>query len=193
MARPLDPQKRETFLATALHLFVMQGVANTSTAQIAREAGTAAGTLFLYFPTKEDLVNTLLLELIEDQSAAVNALLSPELTAQESFKAIWEGTLHWFQEHPEAYQYVIQVRDSGIVSEEVIQQSAMKFAFYYAAMEKGLAADEIKPYPLDLIGDILYHDMVAVMNVILRTQGNQSTEEFIQMGFQIFWDGIRRT
>lgn len=191
MPRQLDPKKRETFLTTALHLFVNQGVANTSTAQIAQEAGTAAGTLFLYFPTKEDLINTLLLELAKAQSEVVNSRLSSTMTERESFAAIWFGTLGWFRTHPAAYQYILQVRDTGIVSEEVVRESALYFSFYYTAIERGLAAGKIKPYPINLIGDILYHDMVAVMNAILRGGEEADADQLTQMGFEIFWDGIQ--
>jgi AcrR family transcriptional regulator len=191
MIRPLDPEKRAAFLTVALQLFVTQGVHNTSTAQIAREAGTAAGTLFLYFPTKEDLINSLLLELVEAQSTSVNSRLSPSMTARESFAAIWHGTIHWLQANPQAYLYIIQVRDSGIVSEEVIEQSALSFGFYYTAIDKGLQEKALKPYPINLIGDILYQDIVAVMNVILRMGKDADAEEISHMGFEIFWDGIK--
>ena len=55
MVRELSSEKRNNFMSSALKLFVANGVQHTSTAEIAKEAGTAAGTLFLYFPTKQDL------------------------------------------------------------------------------------------------------------------------------------------
>ncbi len=47
--------KRTTIMKAALKLFTERGFHGTSTAQISREAGVATGTLFNYFPTKEDL------------------------------------------------------------------------------------------------------------------------------------------
>ncbi|MDD3246000.1 MAG: TetR/AcrR family transcriptional regulator [Methanosarcina sp.] len=49
--------KRTAIIETALKLFTERGFHGTSTAQISKEAGVATGTLFNYFPTKEDLVN----------------------------------------------------------------------------------------------------------------------------------------
>ncbi|WP_328396501.1 TetR/AcrR family transcriptional regulator [Nocardia sp. NBC_00416] len=43
-------------LETALRLFTEQGYVETTTAQIAREAGVSQRTLFRYFPAKEDLL-----------------------------------------------------------------------------------------------------------------------------------------
>ncbi len=47
---------RDRILKTARHLFAAKGYGSTSTAQIAKEAGIAEGTIFRYFPTKRDLL-----------------------------------------------------------------------------------------------------------------------------------------
>ena len=46
-------ENREKILATALRLFTAQGVDATPTAQISKEADLSTGTLFHYFPDKE--------------------------------------------------------------------------------------------------------------------------------------------
>ena len=85
MARKLSPQKREQFLQAALSLFVENGVTRTSTSAIAKKAGTAAGTLFLYFPTKQDLIHTLVLDIGLEQSESIKARLNPSLSVQRHF------------------------------------------------------------------------------------------------------------
>jgi AcrR family transcriptional regulator len=190
MVRTLNPARETAFLDSALKLFVARGVQNTSTAEIAREAGSAAGTLFLYFPTKQDLVHALLLKIGREQSAYVKSLLEPSLSARESFLAIWNGSVRWFLEHLEAYQYIQQVRDSGMVAASVVQESSAFFDYYYTAIQKGRSESCIKPYPVELIGDFLYHDIVAVMNLIRAQPDPAQQEETIRLGFDIFWDGV---
>ncbi|WP_218081690.1 TetR/AcrR family transcriptional regulator [Anthocerotibacter panamensis] len=53
-AEPLDNRTR--ILKTSQRLFAFQGYGNTPTAQIAREAGVAEGTIFRYFPSKKDIL-----------------------------------------------------------------------------------------------------------------------------------------
>ena len=191
MVRKRAPAKRESFLSTALKLFVTHGVQNTSTAAIAKEAGTAAGTLFLYFPTKQDLINELVLQISRDQAEYMQTLLDRSLPVRDMFFAIWHGSIVWFLEHRDAYEYVQQVRDTGIVDEAAVKESGKSFVYFYDAIQKGLAEGNLKPYPLELIGAFLYQDIVAVMN-LLRTQPKLTKqEEIIQAGFDIFWDGIR--
>jgi TetR/AcrR family transcriptional regulator len=49
-------------LASALDLFVERGFAATRVEEIARHAGVSKGTLFLYFPSKEDLFKAVVRE-----------------------------------------------------------------------------------------------------------------------------------
>jgi AcrR family transcriptional regulator len=191
MARKLDPDKKERFLNTALELFVANGVQNTSTAAIARETGTAAGTLFLYFPTKQDLIEELVLEISREQANNINTKLATTNSAQEMFFAIWEGVIYWFRDHLEAYQYIQQVRDTGILSARVIKETTQLFDFYYLAIQKGISEQVIKPYPVELIGEMLYRDIVAVMNLIKMQPDPETQEAYIRSGFEIFWNGIK--
>ncbi len=191
-ARQLDPQKRSQFLNAALKLFVKKGVQNTSTAAIAQEAGTAAGTLFLYFPTKQDLINELILNITRQQAENTSARLLPEQSAQEMFLAIWNSTIRWFIDNLAAYQYVQQVRDTGWLDDQTVQTTAEYFSYFYTAIQAGLQNGEIGPYPLELIGEILYRQIVAIMNLIRANPNPAQHEVYIQSGFEIFWKGIRQ-
>ena len=191
MARKPSPERREQFLNAALKLFVQKGVQNTSTAAIAEEAGSAAGTLFIYFPTKQDLIHELVLQISREQSAYMKMLLKPHLSVRDTFWMIWEGSIRWFVENMDAYLYTQQIRDSGSIAEEVVQETARYLDYYFAAIQKGFASGAIKPYPVDLIGGILYQDIVAVMNLIREQPDPARQEEIIQNGFGIFWDGIK--
>lgn len=193
MVRTLRPEKKEKLLHAALTLFARQGVTNTSTAEIAKEAGVAAGTLFLYFPTRQDLLDQLVLSIGQAQSEHINHLLTPALSARETFSTIWHGTVTWFMEHPDAYRCLQQVRDTGMVSEAAVQQSNQFFTYYFQAIQQGLQEGVLKPYPLGLIGDFLYQDIVAVINHLKRLPHPDQYAGVIGQGFDIFWDGIQST
>ena len=61
-----SPDKREAILAAALRLIARLGLHAAPMSAVAREAGVAAGTLYLYFPSKDAMINALYLELLED-------------------------------------------------------------------------------------------------------------------------------
>jgi AcrR family transcriptional regulator len=191
MVRKLSPEKRETFLNTALKLFAQKGVNNTSTAAIAKEAGTAAGTLFLYFPTKQDLIDTLVIQISKVQAEFIEARLDLTGSAQENFRIIWQGSIDWFRKNPDAYQYTLQVRDAGMIDAVVVEESQRYLGYYFTVIQKALADNAIKPYPFELLGNILYQQIVGVMDLIRRQPDRAKQEDYISKGFEIFWDGIR--
>ena len=114
MVRELSSEKRERFLWAALKLFAANGVQNTSTAEIARAAGTASGTLFLYFPTKQALIDELAILISREESAHINRMLEPSMTARDAFYTIWTGSVRWLLENGDAYQFSQQIWDFGI-------------------------------------------------------------------------------
>lgn len=71
------PAKRERrkqarpgeLLAAALELFVEKGYAATRVEEVAQRAGVSKGTLFLYFPSKEELFKAVVRENISDHFA----------------------------------------------------------------------------------------------------------------------------
>ncbi|HII99417.1 MAG TPA: helix-turn-helix transcriptional regulator, partial [Methanoregula sp.] len=86
-----DPgsDKREAILNTALNLFVERGFYGTPTSLISKEAGVATGTLFFYFRTKEDLIDTLYLRIKAGAAAAMRRGLDEEETTQGRLRRIW--------------------------------------------------------------------------------------------------------
>lgn len=51
-----DSETRKKLIEAAMELFVYQGYGNTGLGQIARKAGCKPGSLYYFFPTKEDLL-----------------------------------------------------------------------------------------------------------------------------------------
>ncbi len=54
-AAPL-PGKRDAILRAAIDVFAERGFFNAQVADVARAAGVAAGTVYLYFHSKDDLL-----------------------------------------------------------------------------------------------------------------------------------------
>jgi TetR/AcrR family fatty acid metabolism transcriptional regulator len=57
-----DPDKPQQIIEAAIRVFARKGYYNSRVADIAREAGIAAGTIYLYFRTKDEIVVTLFRE-----------------------------------------------------------------------------------------------------------------------------------
>lgn len=76
-------QRRAQLLDAALELMAERGFANTSVDDLAKAAGVAKGTVYLYFPTKEALLQAVFetQSLLPDVEPAINAL-GPETSIE---------------------------------------------------------------------------------------------------------------
>ena len=58
--------KRELILRAATRVFARNGYFNSKVADIAREAGVADGTVYLYFKSKEDILHSIFDRSVEE-------------------------------------------------------------------------------------------------------------------------------
>ncbi len=73
MPRRADPHRRAAILAAARAVFLTEGYADVRVTAIAARAGVAAGTLYLYFDSKEAIA----LALVDDVLARMHEHLAP--------------------------------------------------------------------------------------------------------------------
>jgi AcrR family transcriptional regulator len=82
MAKPADPNRREDILKAAREVFKQDGYGKAHVAEIAERAGVAKGTVYLYFQSKQAMLDALCdryQEMIAD--ALLPALQNPDAHA----------------------------------------------------------------------------------------------------------------
>lgn len=90
MNAPLDPPKARAILKAAERLFLQFGFRRTAMDDIARAAGVAKGTLYLYFDSKEAVFRTLQARLHDELlTAAETAAAGPGPFAQRLFGVLY--------------------------------------------------------------------------------------------------------
>ena len=73
-----DPDKPQQIVEAAIRVFARNGYYNSRVSDIAREAGIASGTIYLYFKTKEEILVTL----FREKMAAFVAQLRREIAGE---------------------------------------------------------------------------------------------------------------
>jgi TetR/AcrR family transcriptional regulator, fatty acid metabolism regulator protein len=64
--RPAVPDKHAAILRAAIRVFANNGYFNSKVADIAREAGVADGTVYLYFKSKEEILHSIFNQSVEE-------------------------------------------------------------------------------------------------------------------------------
>jgi AcrR family transcriptional regulator len=138
-------EKRDAILAAALRLIARFGLHNTPMSAVAREAGVAVGTVYLYFPSKEAMINALYLHVLEDRNKSLYRRDEPSgrsLTdPREGLWQAWHALARWHLENEEGSNLIAQCRASGILSDETrdLEQriDAQGLVMYEAAVANG--------------------------------------------------------
>lgn len=93
--------KRYLILRTTLHLLAHRGFHGFSMKQLADEAGMAAGTLYLYFKDRDDLIRQLHQEIIKAFAHHVLADHDPAHPLQEQYFTICRKFWDFCRENPD--------------------------------------------------------------------------------------------
>src|SRR2546429_9240294 len=73
-----DPDKPHQIIDAAIRVFARNGYYNSRVSDIAREAGIASGTIYLYFKTKDEILVTLFREKMAEWVASVRREVAAE-------------------------------------------------------------------------------------------------------------------
>jgi AcrR family transcriptional regulator len=184
--------KREAIMEAALKLFTERGFQGTSTAQISKEASIATGTLFNYFPTKEDLINSLYFEVKGRLSRSMGKRIENENTFQDKLGKLWSNLINWGVENQKEFLFVGQFCSSPYITKFTREEVMKEYIFLHNFINEGIKSGEIKDYSPELIIAMFYQGSRAVVNLILDSNMSSETDKFIEKGFQIIWNGLRR-
>jgi AcrR family transcriptional regulator len=133
---------RETIVAAATRLFVEQGYEATTTAQIAEAAEVSSSTFFKYFPTKADVVFSLLDALIESADRRLLARRDGESAADALVAWIGED----LPEVEATYVELLHESDRLIASDpELLAQSRLRTARFEDVLAGAFASDLREP------------------------------------------------
>ena len=80
--------KERAILTAAREIFICNGLDGARMAEIAKRAGIAEGTIYLYFKTKSDLMNALLAEYWDDLTRGARAILKSNKTPTDQLYAL---------------------------------------------------------------------------------------------------------
>jgi AcrR family transcriptional regulator len=153
--------KRDHILEAALNLFIKQGFEKTPTAIISKAANVATGTLFHHFKTKEELINTLYLEIkLGLQSQLFIAMDGESLSdprsmneyfIKETFHKVWFSLVSWALTNPSKFKFLVQFSDSAHINGETRECVDDAFSEWKVLFEMGQKIKIFNKLPADLL------------------------------------------
>lgn len=181
------PGNRERILETTLRLFTTQGIDATPTAQISREANVSTGTLFHYFPDKNNLADQLYLSVKKDLAEAIRQHDDGTLPTRQRLGQCLRGYLDWGMENQEKVKFLNMVYSSPGVSDEVRRRAHEDFTWMSdltgAAVREGLLPD----LPCEFYFVMLSQVLNGILILISSGSFGMTREQIIENGLAMMW------
>jgi AcrR family transcriptional regulator len=125
MARRRVGNKRERIIASAGRLFGEKGYHNTTTAEIAEAAGVAAGTIYIYFSSKEELLVAVFEEFLGLHIQRLREGVARESTPEAKLRRLISLGLELMEANPDSARiFLSQLRQSTAMIKMVAKRSS---------------------------------------------------------------------
>jgi AcrR family transcriptional regulator len=112
---PDRERKRQAILQAARQVFARKGYEPATLEAVAREAGLAKGTLYLYFKGKEDLYFHTVQDMLENLQVSIREQAERPEGALQKLRAIAEGQFAFFARHRDTMQLFAPFSNPNLV------------------------------------------------------------------------------
>lgn len=186
--RSKDIKKEEDILAATLRLTGKKGIAGLTIAAIAREAKVASGTLYLYFTSKEELLNQLYANLKAKSSLELMPNLS-SLSLREQFFQLWDANIRYRLDNFGEVVFMEQFIISPFISMDNINL-AQKFNSHLINMiERGQAEGIIRSSSPELLLTML-SGFSKEFSHTLQKDKHSNVDQQIKDSFTVCWAAL---
>lgn len=151
MARPRDEKKVDAIFEATLSLVQKSGFNGLKMADVARAAGMATGTLYIYFRNKEILINELFLSLKTSKTSRMLAVYHQEDSFEESFRKLWWKYLELSLEEPERMMFIEQFAHTTYLTPRTRKQSDLLLEPLAVFLQGGMTQKIIRKAPVELL------------------------------------------
>jgi AcrR family transcriptional regulator len=165
--RPRDPElearRKAQILDVAARVFAAHGFASTQVQTIANHVGVGNGTIYRYFPTKDQLFLATVERGLQELTAEMDRVLELPLDPLDIIVEAVRQYLDFFHRRPEMAELFIQERAAFPHHHRPLyfatrddEQTCKHATFFRRLMESG----RVRPIPMErlfaVVGDLLY-------------------------------------
>ena len=191
MKRQSDKYHR--ILTAAIKVFAEQGFNQATIAQIAREAGVADGTIYLYFKNKDDILVHFYTQKTQQVFNRFRQAVNQADTAIEKLRNLIHTHLEEFRNDPHmAIAYQIETRQHREFTQEHIKEmSAMYRDIINEIIELGQKEGTIRPnLPLGMVKRMINGAVDEVINAWIYKGSDTDLVQLADPLVDLFFHGI---
>lgn len=188
--KPKDEDKLRAIAQATFRLVEQTGLSGLTMAAIAREAGLATGTLYVYFKSKEELLTALYEQAKTETAATLMQGDNPQDPFKRRFQRMWTNWLNHRLAQYAQMVFLEQYYNSPWFSEESRNLSARLVQAWLDLINHAKQQQILKDVPTLLLLNSFAGSVRETAN-LLRAGTLPHDDAHLAMAFGLCWDGIK--
>jgi AcrR family transcriptional regulator len=182
-------------LQAARRVFAERGFEQATMEEIARAAGVAKGTLYLYYPSKQDVYSAALQRSAVELAGRTAAALEAAAGVEEKIHAFIAAELRYFEEHRDFFRIydsefgraLCRPGQKGRKFEELFLEQVKTID---QVLQQAVRRKVIRPVRTRAVAFVLFDITRGLVTQRLRGASRGSIEDDIAFAFDLTWKGI---
>lgn len=184
-----DENKRQAIRDAAIAEVIEGSLAGASVGKIAKRAGVSAGTIYLYFPNKDELLQQIYLEIKTELHDHMMSVFDATKNSKTNIKQMWFSLFEYALDHPNDFIFSEYASAAQLIDETrkpaVEAMAAEIGAILYGAIEDGT----LRPVPINALSAVLIAPAIQLGRQAILAKGSFD-REIVNDTFQMIWNGI---
>ena len=157
--------KRKAILDSSLELIALQGFHGTSMKQIADNAKVAAGTIYVYFEKKDELIHQLFIEIRKELNEVIFGGFDFDIDFKNNFMSLWNDVLEYYLENPLKYNFLEQFSNSPFINDIIIEEGTQALAPAYSLFRDAQKEGVLKMLPISALIALTHGPIIALVKM----------------------------
>ena len=185
--------KKTCILESALGLIHEQGFHGCPISQVAKNAGVAAGTIYTYFESKDDMILTIFDYTVNKIKKYVSDLDDATLDFKSRFFNYWQNLSEFYVQNPTIHGFYDQFLNSPYYLEANQNQINPWHEWSCGFFQQGIDLEELKSINPTILSILVNSNI----NSVVRIKNNFKTKlarKNLDLGeiSQLLWEGIKK-
>ncbi|MDX5480713.1 MAG: TetR/AcrR family transcriptional regulator [Hymenobacteraceae bacterium] len=186
---PIAEKKKAIFEST-LELVKEKGFHGTPMSLVAKKASVAAGTIYHYFESKEQLICELFQYTRRQTIEIVQREDSVTVPYKDCFFNLWFGLYNFYRANPNVFRFFEQFTNSPYNTNKGDLEQDDFYRLLFRFFERGIAEGHLRPVSSKVLGVLAHGNIISTVKVQAMCLLTLQEDELQQIP-EILWEGMR--
>ena len=181
--RRRDCDKEQRLKEAVIKLIREEGFEGTSISKITREAGVSPATVYIYYDSKEQMLESIYEEYAKRANSYMMSQIREEMEAPQIIRALLRGYYHYITENQEIFGFVEQCSHCPTLS-----AAEHDYCQVYDFLDRMKGRGYLRPYSNESLAAIMFYPVKAIS--LEASAAGAHTEDLLEELIRIVQDAL---